>query len=160
MSYHDSGCPPAFDDVKLSSSATRCKTSDDFPTSVRPDCVDYPKLLPIGQLKLTNKWPAPSTLKYLAISAYPSPPVLSLEHGQGSISPHSGRWSPSKIWLLVSCMTVFAYGTTFLLWASVTWFDGEHSLALRVRFKKTHDVCSQPGPMPMSWLLPTTTSLS
>ena len=131
VSYDDqeiSG-PPDFNDLQHSSSVARCANVEDFPTPERRNV--HPRLLPSGQLKFTQKWPAPSTLKHLAVSAgykFDGPPVISiLERGLGSALPRSGRWTPSKICLLLSIATVFIYGTMLLLWASVTWFDGEHT---------------------------------
>lgn len=135
VSYHENpDCPPAFQNLQHSSSATRYNKSDEFPTSGGANCDDggHPVLLPSGQLKFTHRWPAPSTLKYFAVSAShqsvdpSSVPIL--EHGRGSALPHSGRWTSAKIWMLLSSLAVFVYGTMVLLWASVTWFDGELNL--------------------------------
>jgi hypothetical protein len=135
-SHHqeESGCPPALDGLQHSPSETRSRNADGVPNSARTNYVDvgHPRLLPSGQLKLTHKWPAPSTLKHLAGSAscksVDPVAVLILERGQGSALPHSGRWTGSKIWLLVSALSLFTYGTMLLLWTSVTWFDGERIL--------------------------------
>ena len=128
VSYHgqESSGPPDLNDLHRSSSVERCVNAKDFPTPERRN--GHPRLLPSGQLKFTQKWPAPSSLKHLAASTSYQlgiPPVVSiLERGLRSPLPRSGRWTPSKICLLLSTATVFFYGTMILLWASVTWFDG------------------------------------
>jgi len=49
-----------------------------------------------------------------------------LEQGRGPHLPYVWKWTPSKIWLLFSVMTVFTYGAALLLWALMTWFDGNY----------------------------------
>ena len=87
-------------------------------------------------IKFTTKWPRPSALKYFeaqagskeAGSLLNAAPV-GHEQGRGPTLNHFEKWTPSKIWLLVSVLSVFTYGTALLLCASMTWFNSRHLLS-------------------------------
>jgi len=87
-------------------------------------------------IKLTTKWPHPSALKYFEAQAGSKEAGSLLnaasvghEQGRGPILNHSWKWRPFKIWLFVSVLSVFTYGTALLLCASMTWFNSRRLLS-------------------------------
>ena len=83
--------------------------------------------------KFTHKWPTPKNVSYDSLlktrkDARPSaglhlnePPASSLEDGQGLGSSHTARWTAFKWCLLLSAITVLAYGAIGLICALMTW---------------------------------------
>ncbi|KAF8817046.1 hypothetical protein BYT27DRAFT_6941228 [Phlegmacium glaucopus] len=86
--------------------------------------------------KFTHKWPTPKSLSHdsqlkqlkdaRSIGLRPNQsPASALEDGQGLGSRHVARWTTFKWCLLLSAMTVFAYGATGLICALMTWFKSQ-----------------------------------
>ena len=85
--------------------------------------------------RFTHKWPIP---KFLSDESQPKKDVLrstglrpnqspacALEDGQGPGSSHAAYWTVFKCCLLLSVMTVFAYGTAGFFVALMTWFKSQ-----------------------------------
>ncbi|KAF9533289.1 hypothetical protein CPB83DRAFT_890385 [Crepidotus variabilis] len=100
-------------------------------TAVSTDSGQSSALACIGTPKFTNKWPKPSTLKYLdgreGCKKVHRPligtPVETIEEGKGWGVIAVGKWAPAKICLVASVSVVFVYGTALLILASMTWFN-------------------------------------